>query len=92
MISVCPLETVAFVQGARTGRGAGERPFQRGIHAIRMAKRGSLRLSLLFHKRVVVLAPLLSGKVKRIHDLEPLTELVECQRVAHLFINAMVKP
>ena len=32
-----------------------------------------------------------SGKVEGIHDLEPLMELVECQRVAHLFMNAMVK-
>ena len=83
---------MAFAKGARTGRGAGERPFQRGIHAIRMAKRGSLRLSFPLHKRVAVLALLLGGKVEGIHDLEPLTELVECQRVAHLFMNAMVKP
>ena len=28
----------------------------------------------------------LSGKVEGIYDLEPLTELVECQRVAHCLI------
>ena len=39
-----------------------------------------------FHKRVVVLAPFLSGKVEGIHDLEPLTELVECHRIAHCLI------
>ncbi len=39
-----------------------------------------------FHKRVIVLAPLLGGKVEGIHDLEPLTELAECQRTTHCLI------
>ena len=33
-----PRKTVAFAHGARTGRGAWERPFSRGLHAICMAQ------------------------------------------------------
>ena len=88
-----PRRDRGFRAGGTDGRARWGRAVSEGLlSAADQIPRGSLRFFLPFHKGIVVLAPLISGKVEGIHDLEPLTELVECQRIAHLFMNAMVKP